>query len=172
MPFTPLKETFTRCHCTFRNKKFTFCNCVKIDTHIKRIILWQKYFQFFSPFFACVKVANKFCNLKKKKRKINTTKTDPQHNTAPLSVCEGSTECIYSLEGPGIAVTVRLEVFRPHGRNSLKHLHEHHVTHHPEKTCMGKTNHMRPFSQEFKSKIRPMKNFMEVRESLKKSCYS
>lgn len=40
-----------------------------------------------------------------------------------------------SLEGPGVAVTVRLEVFWSQYGSGLKHLHEHHVTHHPEQTC-------------------------------------
>lgn len=59
----------------------------------------------------------------------------------PVCICDCSIECVYSLEGPGVAVAVRLEVFGPHGRSGLKHLHEHHVTHHPQKTCMGKRNH-------------------------------
>lgn len=40
-----------------------------------------------------------------------------------------------SLESPGIAVTVRLEVFWSQYGSGLEHLHEHHVTHHPEQTC-------------------------------------
>lgn len=49
-----------------------------------------------------------------------------------LSVCNCSGQCVHSLESPGVAVTVRLEVFWSHRHSSLKHLHEHHVTHHPE----------------------------------------
>lgn len=45
-----------------------------------------------------------------------------------------------SLEGPGVAVTVRLEVFRSQYDTGLKHLHEHHVTHHPEQTCTEDRN--------------------------------
>lgn len=58
----------------------------------------------------------------------------------PLPICDCCIECVSLLEGPGVAVTVRLEVFRSHGRSGLKHLHEHHVTHHPEKTCIGIIN--------------------------------
>lgn len=47
-----------------------------------------------------------------------------------------------SLEGPGVAVAVRLEVFWSHWGCGLKHLHEHHVTHHPEQTCEDSTANM------------------------------
>lgn len=40
-----------------------------------------------------------------------------------------------SLERPRVAIAVRLEVFWSHWGSGLKHLHEHHVTHHPEQTC-------------------------------------
>lgn len=45
-----------------------------------------------------------------------------------------------SLEGPRVAVTVRLEVFWSQYGTGLKHLHEHHVTHHPEQTCTDDKN--------------------------------
>lgn len=41
-----------------------------------------------------------------------------------------------SLEGPGVAVAVRLEVLRSQYGRGLEHLHEHHVTHHPQQTCV------------------------------------
>lgn len=47
-----------------------------------------------------------------------------------------------SLEGPGVAITVRFEVFWSQYGSGLKHLHEHHVTHHPEQTC----THRKTFS--------------------------
>lgn len=49
-----------------------------------------------------------------------------------------------SLEGPGVAVTVRLEVFWSQYGTGLKHLHEHHVTHHPEQTCTDDKNLTQP----------------------------
>lgn len=48
-----------------------------------------------------------------------------------------------SLEGPGVAVTVRLEVLWSQYGAGLKHLHEHHVTHHPEQTCTDDKNFIR-----------------------------
>lgn len=49
---------------------------------------------------------------------------------------------VNSLEGPGVAITVRLEVFWSQYGSGLKHLHEHHVTHHPKQTCI----HSKTFS--------------------------
>lgn len=64
--------------------------------------------------------------------------TQRSFNQAPR-VCDFTAAClINSLEGPRVAVAVRLEVFWSHGGGGLKHLHEHHVTHHPEQTCEDK----------------------------------